>query len=373
MINRRVAKVKSVSLISPGVWQASVTLDGEEAKALGYSELVGEAEPGCELILNTTAVDLGLGTGGFHFVMAVLPPSETKTEGPGHIMKLRYTPCQLRTLSVEEEDSPYHGEFTTWRTLGEMPVLVGTLHSMLAPIVTVLHRTWPSAKIAYIMTDGAALPIAFSRTVTELKSRGWLKATITCGHAYGGDYEAVNIYSALLAARYAVGADVAVVLMGPGVVGTGTVLGTTALEQASILDATAVLAGIPVAVPRISGADARERHQGISHHTLTVLGKLTHHSCCVPLPRGEKAEALGLAKQARAAGLEGHHQIRWFDTDDALDLLRHTDLHFSTMGRGLDDDPIFFRGATAAALAGAELIGQETGPIDRRKRNDEEA
>ena len=83
----------------------------------------------------------------------------------------------------------------------------------------------PGRRLVYLMSDGAALPLGFSQTVTALKQEGLLAATITFGHAFGGDLEAVNIYSALLAAKHVVQADLAVVLMGPGVVGTGTTLG----------------------------------------------------------------------------------------------------------------------------------------------------
>ena len=77
--------------------------------------------------------------------------------------------------------------------------------------------------------------------------------------------------SALTIARHVLGADVIVVGMGPGVVGTGTRLGTTALEVAPTLDAVAWLGGEPIVCVRISDGDARERHRGVSHHTFTVL------------------------------------------------------------------------------------------------------
>ena len=58
--------------------------------------------------------------------------------------------------------------------------------------------------------------------------------------------------SALALARHALDADITVVAMGPGVVGTGTRLGTTALEAAPALDAAAALGGQPVLCARVS-------------------------------------------------------------------------------------------------------------------------
>lgn len=351
MMSRKVGRVTSLNYLSDSVWEAEVDIDGSIEKALGYRELVGDADEGQEVLLNTTAVELGLGTGGYHFVIAVLPVRPVSVAGDGHIMKLRYTPMQLKVLSVEEEASPYHERLVSFCSLQGMPVLVGTLHSMLGPLVVVLNRLNPRLRIAYIMTDGAALPLAFSRSVAELKERGWLSAAITAGHAFGGDLEAVNIYSALAAARNVIEADVAIVLMGPGVVGTGTALGTTALEQASILDGAAALGGKPIAVSRVSFADTRERHRGISHHTLTVLGRLTYARCHVPLPYLAKEQQEVLEGQLKEHHIREKHDVKLYQADEALTWLRDTDLTFRTMGKGLDETPEFFAAVVSAALA----------------------
>ena len=55
------------------------------------------------MVVNTTAVDLGLGTGGWHVVHWNLAREAWSREGPGHIMKLRYTSLQTDT-GVAEED-----------------------------------------------------------------------------------------------------------------------------------------------------------------------------------------------------------------------------------------------------------------------------
>src|SRR5207248_1263351 len=109
--------------------------------------------------------------------------------------------------------------------------------------------------------------------------------TVTAGQAFGGEVEAVNVPSALWLARYTLGADAVVVGMGPGVVGTNTALGTSSLDVVSSLDSAAALGGTPILCVRASGADERERHRGLSHHTTTQLA-LLRSPVYVPVPSG---------------------------------------------------------------------------------------
>jgi len=77
-------------------------------RALAYPALTGRPEPGDRVLLNTTALDLGLGTGGYALVVAVpdrLPPDRS---GPGHLVKARYTPLQAVVLGADEQGSPHH-------------------------------------------------------------------------------------------------------------------------------------------------------------------------------------------------------------------------------------------------------------------------
>ena len=149
----------------------------------------------------------------------------THRAGPGHIVKARYTPMQQMLLAVDEQDSPHHAELADADDLAGMPVVVADLHSALPAVLAGIRRVRPDARVAYVMTDGGALPAAFSRAVAGLADAGWLAATLTVGQAFGGDHEAVTTHTGLLAARHVVGADVAVVAQGPGNVGTGHPLG----------------------------------------------------------------------------------------------------------------------------------------------------
>ena len=119
------------------------------------------------------------------------------------------------------------------------------------------------------MSDGGALPAWFSRSVAGLRAAGWLSACITAGQAFGGDLEAVTVHTALLAARHVAGASIAVVTQGPGNLGTGTRWGFSGVAAGEAINAAGTLRGRPVAALRISDADPRQRHRGISHHSLT--------------------------------------------------------------------------------------------------------
>ena len=150
------------------------------------------------------------------------------------------------------------------------------------------------------MTDGAALPLVLSDLAHDLRRTGILDATITAGHAFGGDLEAVAVPSALALAAHVVGADLAVVGMGPGVVGTASALGTTAVEVAGVIDAAARMGARVALCCRASGADPRERHRGVSHHVRTILD-LAATRPELPLPDGAGRRGGGGGDRRRSA------------------------------------------------------------------------
>lgn len=353
MIEIKKGKLINEIFSREGIKGFVVEIEGHQEKCIVYTNMTGEVQPGDEVLLNTTAVSLQLGTGGYHYVIANLNGDGRKLHPGGHIMKLRYTPMQVKVLSVEEEDSPYRDIMIQADSLDNIPVLVGTLHSMLAPLCLTLAQS--GLKVAYVMTDGAALPIAFSNTVDWLKRNQKLTGTVTTGHAFGGDLEAVNVYSGLLAARHVLKADVIVVTMGPGIVGTGTRWGFTGVEQGEILNAVDTLKGTPIIVPRISFADARERHRGISHHTITVLSRICRVSCLVPLPLLQEDHMSYILEQIRREGLFGRHQICAEDGSPVLDLIKESGLKMTTMGRGPEQEKEFFLALGAAAAAAVRI------------------
>ncbi len=297
------------------------------------TDLVGPVAAGDRVVLNTTAVELSLGTGGWHVVHWNLARDAWSQPGAGHIMKLRYTSLQADTGAAEE----LHADLPA--DLDGLPVVAATLHSQVGVVAAVLRHLRPAASIAYVMTEGAALPLALSDLVADLRDRKVLDTTITAGHAFGGDLEAVSVPSALALARHVAGADVVIVGMGPGVVGTGSALGTTAVEVAAVLDTVDALGGRGALCVRASEADGRDRHRGISHHVRTVLGLVRSHPI-VPVPSALLGEARSLGDGALVEVVDG---------PAVGPLLDGMGLRITSMGRGPADDPLFYAAAGAAA------------------------
>jgi hypothetical protein len=298
-------------------------------RAYVLTALTGDVSVGDRVIVNTTAVDLGLGTGGWHVVHWNLERSAFAEAGPGHIMKLRYTSLQADTGTVEEHDPEVPA------TLDRMPVAVCGLHSQMGVVAAVAMHRDPDLRLAYVMTDGAALPLPLSDLVADLCDRSVLTHTITAGNAFGGELESVTVASALAHARHRLGCDAAVVAMGPGITGTGSTLGTTGLEVASIADQVAALGGRPIVALRVSSGDHRDRHLGVSHHSQTVLG-LTRTPLTVPV--------------AEPTDLPPPHRALVIEVPDVAAILDGLGVEITTMGRGPSEDPAFFAAAGAAGV-----------------------
>jgi hypothetical protein len=344
----------------PGAVECTVALDDvpdPPVRALAYTAMVGAPRPGERVLLNASALLRGLGTGGLAFVVArpddlpADPPS-----GPGHIVKARYTPMQQMLLAVDEQDSPHHAGLADADDLDGMPVVVADLHSALPAVLAGIRQVRPDARVAYVMTDGGALPAAFSRAVAGLTDAGWLAATVTVGQAFGGDHEAVTTHTGLLASRHVVGADVAVVVQGPGNVGTGTRWGYSGVACADALHAADVLGGRCVASLRVSGADRRERHRGISHHSRTAYGRALLTPADLPLTTLPDAVLDALVRRQAAelvASARADLTMVEVPADGLLAALGSSPVPLTTMGRGLEDPAPFLAAAAAGAHAAA--------------------
>ena len=317
-----------------------------ERRIIAFPPLTGAIAVGDTVLLNVTATNLSLGTGGVDFVLANFSPGETgqtlgEPDGTEHIIKLRYTPFQhaVRAVEMTHEYAAHEAE-----GLRGVPVVVCELHSQVAAVCAGVKAHRPDARVVYVYTDTAALPLAFSRLVPQLKKAGLLDVTITAGQAFGGDHEAVSVASALIAARHVAKADVIVVGQGPGNAGTGTVYGWGGIEQGSWLDTARFLGGTSIFVLRVSDADERARHQGVSHHSNTVCEMLApsvlfavpSDSPEIELPSGSTA-SLG----ASAPGLA---------------LLAEHGIAVTTMGRTVEQDRAFFAFAAAAGAVAAALM-----------------
>ncbi|MFD2371857.1 DUF3866 family protein [Brevibacillus sp. GCM10020057] len=330
---------------------------GRQEKAMSFAD--EEYLPGEVLIVNTTAVRLQLGTGGYHLVVGKADQMSGCDLAPGkwgHVMKMRYSPWQLAVDCVEEQESPYHELFVRDDlSLEGTPVLIGELHSLLPVAVIALKENDPAAKVVYVMPDGASLPIALSRHVHRLKQKGLLTATVTTGHAWGGDREAVTIHSGLLAARHVERADVIVCMLGPGVAGTGTPYAFSGIQLAEVIHAVSALGGFPLLIPRISFADPRQRHLGISHHTLALLTRYVLWPVVLSLPLlgDERDGLLGKQMALLAKGETGKKHLivkgRVPNIDRIARMEREYGMSFTTMGRSWQTDAVPFQTAVLAA------------------------
>ena len=336
--------------------QLTVVLDdGTTGQAINYVGLSGACAIADRVLLNTTAVDLDLGTGGLHFVVARQGLGEgVMLDDPsgGHIMKMRYTPLQRDVLAVESPESPHHAVMAAAEDLAGMPVVCCGLHSQVPLVAAAVKQADPALRVVYCMTDEAALAIALSSVVRDSVSSGLVDATVSCGQAFGGRYEAVNLHSGLLAARHVAHGDVAVVAIGPGVVGTTTPFGHGGIAQGEALNAAAVLGGFPIACLRISFADKRERHRVVSHHSLTALTRVTLARVVVAVPSLPDDYARQLESALDGAGVWVRHDRG----DSSAGSVPPPDMRgvlVTTMGRGLADDPAFFASAYAAGEVAA--------------------
>jgi hypothetical protein len=316
----------------------TVEVDGEARAAWADTVLLGEMREGDEVVVNVAALDLGLGSGGFDVVHVNLTRGLEGGEAAGgeHVIKLNYTSLQHPVAPVE-------------RSLGErdtagVPVLVLPLHGHLAPAAWAAGQARPGIRVGFVQTAGGALPGSLSRDVAGLRERGLLCGHITAGPAHGGEHEALSTVGALDAAANSLGWEAILVGPGPGIIGSETGLGHGGMAALASAHAALSLSMPTLLSPRLSCGDNRERHQGLSHHTRTVLDLLLA-PVDVAVPQ---AEASVIDALEETGG--GKHRLRTAPAD--LDSYAASGLPTATMGRSLEDDPLFF----SAPLAAGRLL-----------------
>jgi len=327
----------------------TVEVDGERRPAWADTGLLGEMHEGDEVVVNVEALDLGLGSGGFDVVHVNLTRGLESGGAPGdeHVMKLNYSSLQHPVEPVEGSNAPSsHGNGKTSRPAPapiSAPVLVLPLHGHLAPAAWAAAQAAPGSKVGYVQTGGGALPGSLSRDVVELRERGLLCGHLTAAPAYGGEQEAISVAGALDAAATGLGWEAIIAGPGPGIIGSDTRLGHGGIAALDTAHAALAL-GLPTLLsPRLSGADPRERHRPVSHHTLTVL-QLLLGAVQIPVPANEPVP---IAVLATAAGWR--HRLREAPVD--LPGYAASGLPMTAMGRSLEEDPLFFAAALAAGAA----------------------
>ena len=325
-----------------------VEVAGERRPAWVDEVLLGEVREGDEVVVNVAALDLGLGSGGFDVVHVNLTRGLDGggAEGDAHVMKLNYTSLQHPAQPAERPIPRFLSDPERPKgTAGSTPVLVLPLHGHLAPVAWAVAQAAPGLRVGYVQTGGGALPGSLSRDVAELRERGLLAGHITAAPTYGGEHEALSVVGALDAAS---DLDWNAVLVGPGpgIIGSDTAYGhggMAALDSAH----AALSLSLPTAIsPRLSSADPRERHCGLSHHTRTVLDLLLA-PVDVALPEG--------AREIASAFDATEHRLHFAAAD--LEGYAGSGLPRRTMGRDLEQDPLFFAAPLAAGtfLAGRGL------------------
>ena len=351
---------------------ASSLIPGLQVRAVAYEALTGVPVAGERVRLEVSALDRALGTGGHAMVSARLDALPADPPREGHLVKARYMPDQVMVTGVDEQGTAHHGLLS--QPIGDldlegMPVVVADLHSSLPAVLAGLRSPdgTRQPRVVYVMTDGGALPLAYSRLVAALSEAGWLAGTVTAGQAWGGDIEAVSIHNALLAARHVLHADTAIVIQGPGNLGTETPWGFSGVACGDAVNAIATLGGRPVACLRVSQADARPRHLGISHHSMTAYGRVALAGADVVVPVLEGALGAQVRREAEVLceprpGAAQHRLVE-VPADGLMELLRaaeaETGVRLSTMRRGLDEDTAAFIAAAAVGRHARRILDAE--------------
>ena len=351
---------------------ASSLMPGLQVRAVAYEALTGVPVAGERVRLEVSALDRALGTGGHAMVSARLDALPADPPREGHLVKARYMPDQVMVTGVDEQGTTHHGLLS--QPIGDldlegMPVVVADLHSSLPAVLAGLRSPdgTRQPRVVYVMTDGGALPLAYSRLVAALSEAGWLAGTVTAGQAWGGDIEAVSVHNALLAARHVLHADAAIVIQGPGNLGTETPWGFSGVACGDAVNAIATLGGRPVACLRVSQADARPRHLGISHHSMTAYGRVALAGADVVVPILEGALGAQVRREAEVLceprpGAAQHRLVE-VPVDGLMELLRaaeaETGVRLSTMRRGLDEDTAAFIAAAAAGRHVRRILDAE--------------
>jgi hypothetical protein len=300
-----------------------VRLEVDDLPCIAYPRLTGEVEVGDVVLVNGRAVELGLGSGGFDVLYANLTRGLQLPVAEGaHVMTLPYAPGQMAARFAEEDAR----DGTETERLDGLPVVCVGLHSQLAPVCAALA----GKRVAYVQLGGGALPVSLSDTVRVLRARRLLDTTIAVSPCLDGDLQCVTAAAALVQAVER-GAEVVVCGIGPGIVGTASRWGHGGLAVADAANTASALGALPVVAPRVSFADERARHRGLSHHTRSAL-----------------ALCLGDVRVAWPLGLEPPDGVDVVELDAAGWESACAHLPLSHMGRGPGEDPWFFAAAFAA-------------------------
>ncbi|WYP28137.1 DUF3866 family protein [Alkalihalobacillus sp. FSL W8-0930] len=315
--------------------------------AVLYKRFFPAVSIGTRLLINQTATALKLGSGGYDFVKHVMASKRQPTKSNNHIMKLRYTSLQHVGNSVEEMKE-LSSLFENHLSLQNKKIILAELHSMVPLIYDVATEIDAATSCCFIFDDSASLTIEISSHIRRLQLLSNFHS-ITVGQCVGGEYDAVSLATALQFAHGYLQADLIIISVGPGVVGTGTKYGHSAMDIANWANTVGSLSGCPVWIPRLSFADKRERHYGLSHHTITPLLDFTYCPCVLVFPPLQSEQKQLIASQLTGAGKANHRMIYSSKLSNEEAVKRALAVgKVKTMGREYNDDPVFFEAVSEA-------------------------
>ncbi len=259
---------------------AEDTPKGVRRRAIADVALVGSAQVGDEVIVNVEALDLALGSGGFDIVHVNLTRGLDAAGEPGaNVMKLNYTSLQHAVAPVEDArlaaaPRAPRGRAGAARAACRGGVGLRAGRSRRAPRLCANKRRSAAGRAlahgAHAARAGIARRASHSRRSIWRGGRGDHDGGRTAPRLRGLDW------------------DAAVCGPGPGIVGSSSVLGHGGMAALDSAHVSLALGCRTLLVARMSTSDDRERHRGISHHTLTVLDLLLD-PVTVALPAGMRS------------------------------------------------------------------------------------
>ena len=280
-------------------------------------------------------------------------------------------------LGVDEQESAHHDTLRDADDLAGMPVVVADLHSALPAVVAgarhaadLAGRPHPARRLRHDRRRRPARRVLPHRRHPARRPAGSPPPSPSARPSAATSRPS-PCTPACSPPATSPSADLVVVAQGPGNLGTGTRWGFSGVAAGEAVNAVATLGGRPVASLRVSGADPRDRHLGVSHHSLTAYGRVALAAADVPVP-APTPDARGPARVGRrphpprrtsrpptlAAPPPATASSTSPPTPPSLDALRGSPARLSTMGRDLDGDPASF---VAAAVAGVHAPSSPRG------------
>lgn len=331
-------------------------------KAINYILETGLCSVGDLVVINTIGNRLELGTGGYNLIYLNMSNKSKEEQVPdrkqGHIIKMKYTPGQIRVKAIEESIE-YKKIFAKKTKLLPKPVIYTILHSMISPLVKSIKYVKPDTIITCVYTYGGAMNANNSFTLKKLRASGAINSVITTGECYGGDYEAINIATGILFGFNRLNSDIIIVCCGPGVAGSSTYYGYSTFDFIGPIYITKLLGLCPVLVPRISMADNRERHMGVSMQSISILQNLDF-SVHLPVYRDNEdlEEFRYIYNQLIKYEIIHKHKVQFIDDVIIKKSIDYISGETRVMGRSYIEDPWFFYNCSCTGVYSVELLNK---------------